>query len=47
MAIYKCEVCDYEYDEGQEDARFDELSDEWVCPECGAARLYFVVVDDE
>ncbi len=40
MAVYKCEVCDYLYDESC-GAPWNELPDDWVCPVCGSGKVYF------
>ncbi|MDR1327534.1 MAG: rubredoxin [Heliobacteriaceae bacterium] len=39
---YKCTVCEYIYNEEKEGTQFSELSEEWVCPICGAAKDMFV-----
>ncbi len=49
MSRYECQVCSYVYDpaKGDPDAgiapgtAFEDLPDDWVCPECGAARDMF------
>jgi flavin reductase (DIM6/NTAB) family NADH-FMN oxidoreductase RutF/rubredoxin len=46
---YRCKVCGYEYDPGKGDpdtgvnpgTPFEDLSDDWVCPLCGAAKSEF------
>jgi len=46
---YKCEICGYIYDPqvGDPDNKieagtfFDDLPDDWVCPECGAGKDEF------
>jgi len=38
---YVCSVCGYVYDPEEEDAPFLELSDDWVCPICGALKEQF------
>jgi len=45
VAVYKCEVCDYLYDEEKEGARWADLPDDWVCPVCGSAKAYFKVAE--
>ncbi|AEF42236.1 rubredoxin [Hoyosella subflava] len=43
MSTYKCEVCDYEYDEAKGDSRegfppgtpWGDVPDDWPCPDCG------------
>ncbi|EKF03596.1 rubredoxin [Tolypothrix sp. PCC 7601] len=49
MSKYICSVCGYEYDPevGDPDSgvepgtTFEEISDDWVCPVCGAAKEEF------
>lgn len=49
MKKYHCTVCGYVYDPaaGDPDAgitagtSFDDLPDDWVCPECGADKSFF------
>ena len=49
MKKYICTVCGYEYDPavGDPDAgvapgtSFDDIPDDWVCPECGADKSFF------
>jgi len=49
MQRYVCTICSYIYDpeEGDPDSGFDpvtpfdELPDDWVCPECGAEKDQF------
>ena len=53
MQIWKCTVFGYIYDpeEGDPDhgvdpgTPFEELPDEWVCPECGASKDLFEKLD--
>jgi len=47
MAIYKCEVCDYIYDEEQEGIKWEDLPDDWVCPVCESEKSEFVLVEEE
>ncbi len=47
MAVYKCDVCDYPYDEEADGVKFEDLPDDWVCPVCGADKSYFTKVDEE
>lgn len=39
---YVCSVCGYIYDEAREKTPFSELSDDWRCPVCRAAKSVFV-----
>jgi rubredoxin len=46
---YVCELCGYEYNPAKGDVEngvepgteFDELSEDWVCPLCGAGKEDF------
>ena len=46
MAVYRCEVCDYLYDEDKEGVKWEELPDDWVCPVCESEKSYYVKVDE-
>jgi rubredoxin len=37
---FKCRVCDHVYEEAL-GTRFEDLPDDWVCPECGATKADF------
>lgn len=49
MQKYECTVCGYIYDPEQGDldngiepgTPFEQLPDDWVCPECGASKDEF------
>ncbi|MBT6050607.1 MAG: rubredoxin [Candidatus Scalindua sp.] len=49
MTKYVCSICSYVYDPevGDPDAgvepgtKFEDLPDDWVCPECGAIKEQF------
>ena len=49
MEKWKCEVCGYVYDPevGDPDngvepgTKFEDISDDWVCPVCGAGKEEF------
>ncbi len=49
MSKWECDACAYLYDPEQGDKEndidpgtpFEEIHDEWVCPECGAGKEYF------
>lgn len=49
MEKYKCIVCGYVYDPGKGDpdnninpgTKFENLPDDWVCPECGVGKDQF------
>lgn len=38
---YKCPDCGYIYDEAEENVKFDDLPDDWICPVCGTPKLDF------
>jgi rubredoxin len=55
MSEYRCEVCDFRYDEslGAPHEGFPpgtlwaEVPDDWCCPDCGVReKVDFVAVDD-
>jgi len=54
MKKYKCSLCGYIYDPAVGDpdngveagTAFEDLPDDWVCPECGAGKDEFEPVDD-
>ena len=49
MTIYICEMCGYVYDPEKGDpstdinpgTKFDDLPDDWACPQCGARKDHF------
>lgn len=41
---YKCTACGYVYDEAVSNTKFSELTEDWVCPVCGAEKTEFIVV---
>lgn len=49
MSKYECDVCGYIYDPQQGDIEngiepgtsFEELPEDWVCPECGVGKEKF------
>ena len=41
MAVWRCIVCGYEYDEDAEGKPFADLPDDWECPMCGAPKSEF------
>lgn len=40
---YVCKICGYIYDEDKENVKFEDLSDDWTCPLCGADKSAFSV----
>lgn len=47
MAVYKCDVCDYLYDEEKEETKWENLPGDWVCPVCGASRSHFKPIEHD
>jgi len=53
MKRYLCDVCGYLYDEtvGDPDGNiqlgtcFEDIPDDWVCPECGATKGAFLLAE--
>jgi rubredoxin len=54
MTKYECLICGYIYDpeKGDPDGNiepgtaFEDLPDDWVCPECGAGKKDFEPVEE-
>ena len=50
---YRCRFCSHVYDEAQGDpdsglapgTRYEDIPDDWMCPECGAAKSDYVLED--
>jgi len=47
MRKWKCSVCGYIYDEAKEGIRFEDLPEDWTCPQCGAPKSAFQVIEGE
>ncbi|MBS3819888.1 rubredoxin [bacterium] len=47
MKKWKCTVCGYIYDEAREKTPFEELPDDWTCPQCGAPKSAFILIEGE
>ena len=53
MQKYECNICGYVYDPAVGDEEngiapgisFEDLPDDWVCPECGAVKDEFSPID--
>ena len=46
MAIYECLVCGTIYDEDKEGKRWDQLTDNWVCPVCESGKSYYKLAQE-
>jgi pyruvate oxidase len=47
MKKWKCSVCGYIYDENREGIPFEELPTDWTCPQCGAPKSAFLIIEGE
>ncbi len=47
MRKWKCSVCGYIYDEAKERIPFEDLPEEWTCPQCGAPKSAFRIIEGE
>lgn len=43
---YRCDVCQWIYDEEKEGKKFADLHDDWTCPICGADKDMFSKIDE-
>ncbi len=41
MAKWECRICGYIYDDEKKKTPFEELPEDWRCPECYAPKAYF------
>jgi glutamate synthase domain-containing protein 2/rubredoxin len=41
MARYMCEVCGYVYDEEKEGVKWEDLSEDWMCPVCESSKSVY------
>ncbi len=54
MKKYRCAYCAHVYDEAlgdpdtgiAPDTKFEDLPDDWSCPECGAMKSDFHLIED-
>jgi nitrite reductase (NADH) large subunit len=44
--IYKCENCGAEYDELKKGVAFQDLPEDWKCPQCGSPKTDFKKLED-
>jgi len=53
MKKWRCVVCDFEYDEAKglpdegipPGTAWEDVPDSWTCPECGASKADFTMVE--
>ncbi len=42
MSKFECTICGYIYDPAENDSvEFEDLPDDWTCPECGVGKDQF------
>lgn len=54
MQKWQCRFCTHVYDESEGDpdngiepgTKFEDLPDEWFCPDCGALKEDYDLIDD-
>ena len=47
MQKFRCTVCEYVYDPKENDGvAFENLPDDWTCPECGVGKDQFELVEE-
>ena len=42
---YKCEICQWIYDEEKEGIKFENLPDDFLCPVCNAPKDSFTPIE--
>lgn len=53
MKKYQCTICDWIYDENlgspkegiPQGTKWEDVADDWVCPDCGATKAEFDMVE--
>jgi glutamate synthase domain-containing protein 2 len=46
MAVYKCTVCETEFDESKEGTQWDQLPEDWTCFVCESGKSHWQMADD-
>lgn len=54
MSVYECDICGHLYNELDGEpaqgisskTQWSELPDDWVCPDCGAGKSHFSLIED-
>lgn len=41
---FECTACGYIYDESEQEIRFADLPDDWICPVCGSEKSDFIEI---
>lgn len=47
MKAHVCEVCGYVYDQSATGVPFEEMHEDWSCPNCGADKDCFELTEIE
>jgi len=42
---FECTACGYIYDEAEQEVKFTDLPDDWVCPVCGSEKSDFIEIE--
>lgn len=42
---YKCEICQWIYDEEKEGTKFEDLPADYLCPVCNAPKDMFIEIE--
>ena len=45
MGKWECTACGYIYDEESEGTKFEDLSDDYICPVCGVGKDMFEKIE--
>ncbi|HDR8982675.1 rubredoxin [Burkholderia vietnamiensis] len=53
MRVWQCNFCSHRYDEAAGDpdnnippgTRFEDIPDDWICPDCGAGKADYSLVE--
>lgn len=43
---YECIVCGYIYDDKEEEIKFEDLPNDWVCSLCGVGKDMFKKIEE-
>ncbi len=46
MAVYKCSVCDTEFDEEKEGKKWNDIEDDWACHVCESGKSLWSKIED-
>lgn len=46
MKKYRCKICGYIYDDSKEEVKFEDLPNDWTCPDCGVPKNLFEEIEE-